>query len=91
MTFHKFNRNFSSVLSKLTTYVVGDQVTISRKITKEEVEEFTRISGDTNPIHTGDKAIVHGAFLNSIVSGVIGTKLPGPGGCCDSTDIELPK
>lgn len=83
-------RAFSNVLSKFKTYKVGDQVTVTRKITKEDVEDFKRISGDTNPIHSSEDAIVHGAFLNSIVSGVIGTKLPGPGAMVAQQILNFP-
>ena len=46
-----------------------------RLITKADVENFGRVSGDTNPVHfEGDQPIVHGALLIGIVSGIIGTK-----------------
>lgn len=70
--------------------VAGNVVTINRKITQKDVEEFSRISGDTNPIHSGPKGIVHGAFLNSLVSGVIGTQLPGPGTIVVSQTLRFP-
>lgn len=75
------HRHFSNGKSK-TLCDIGDQVTISRTITKKDVDNFSILSKDTNMIHVTDipeKAVVHGAFLNSIVSGVMGTKLPGPG------------
>lgn len=86
-------RTFSNVLSKFKTYKIGDKVTVARKITKEDVEDFRRISGDTNPIHSTEsmeKAVVHGAFLNSIVSSVIGTKLPGPGAMVVQEILHFP-
>lgn len=76
------SRNFSLMNSKVSHFPTGEQVTVSRTITKQDVEKFTELSGDTNLIHDTDKqknAVVHGAFLNSLVSCVIGTKLPGPG------------
>lgn len=69
---------------------VGDFVTVSRKITQHDVEEFSRISGDINPIHAGAKGIVHGAFLNALVSAVIGTRLPGPGTKVVSQTLRFP-
>lgn len=60
--------------------LVGSKVVINKTITKDDVQLFGQITGDMNPIHhKGEKAIVHGALLNGLVSGVIGTKLPGPG------------
>lgn len=59
------------------------RVVVKRTITQDEVDQFTQITGDTNPIHSrdfpADKRCVHGAFLNGIVAGIIGTQLPGPG------------
>ncbi|KAF6198066.1 hypothetical protein GE061_007812 [Apolygus lucorum] len=65
-------------------------VVIERLVTREDVESFARLSGDTNPIHLTGKAIVHGALLNSFLSGVIGTKLPGPGTILVSQTFKFP-
>lgn len=72
---------------------VGDSVTVVRTVTEDDLTEFGRLTGDTNPIHFSNhtnKAIVHGAFLNSIVSGVIGTELPGPGTLVVSQNLYFP-
>ncbi|XP_063709999.1 LOW QUALITY PROTEIN: armadillo repeat-containing protein 7 [Culicoides brevitarsis] len=63
-------------------FKAGDVVRTTRVITQRDLDRFSDISGDHNPIHKGGQpkpAIVHGAFLNSIISGIIGTQLPGPG------------
>lgn len=75
------HRCFSNVKS-VTSLAVGKQIIVSRTITRDDVENFSVLSKDTNIIHAVDKqeqAVVHGAFLNAIVSGVMGSKLPGPG------------
>lgn len=72
----------NNVTSKPPNRESDTEAVMSRTITVEDVVNFSKLSGDTNPIHSShssENAIVHGAFLNSIVSGVIGTKLPGPG------------
>ncbi|KAF2898310.1 hypothetical protein ILUMI_07863, partial [Ignelater luminosus] len=71
----------------------GDTCTIVKKITDEDIQNFCKISGDTNPIHIKNdsgNAVVHGAFLNGLVSGVIGTKLPGPGTLVVSQNLNFP-
>lgn len=86
-------RNFSNVISKIKKYTVGDEVRISRRITKEDLDDFTKLSGDTNPIHQAEgleTALVHGAFLNSLVSAVIGTRLPGPGTMVVQQTLNFP-
>lgn len=86
-------RQNSNILSKFKGFKEGDKVTVQRKITNEDVEAFARLSGDTNHIHfknDHEKAIVHGAFLNGIVSAVIGTKLPGSGTLVVSQNLNFP-
>lgn len=67
---------------------VGDVAEVIHTVTAETVREFVRASGDDNPIH-GDpsfaattrfgRVIAPGMLTASFVSGVIGTRLPGPG------------
>ena len=68
---------------KKKSVAAGDKVIETRYISQEDVNRFAKISGDHNPIHSANgtlpKSIVHGALLNGLVSGVIGTRLPGPG------------
>lgn len=79
---------------------VGDTATLTKKITFEEVKKFAEVSGDTNPIHIDkeyikeqtkfEDCVVHGAFLNSVVSGIIGTRLPGPGTLVVKQELNFP-
>ena len=68
----KFNRLASS-------FTLGSKITECRAVTATDVVNFSNLTGDFNPVHFGDKAIVHGVLLNGFVSSVLGTKLPGPG------------
>lgn len=75
------------------SFKIGDCATVIKTITEKDLVEFGRLSGDINPIHfpsDKSKAVVHGAFLNSLVSGVIGTKLPGPGTVVVSQNLNFP-
>lgn len=79
---------------------VGDDATLKKRITKEDVTQFGSLTGDTNPIHTDDlyvrectkfeHCVVHGAFLNGLVSSVIGTQLPGPGTVVVKQELNFP-
>lgn len=73
---------------------VGDRVTVTRIITLDEVQSFAMITQDWNPIHCANEenlpVIVHGAFLNGLVSAVIGTKLPGPGSILAEQVLKFP-
>jgi acyl dehydratase len=74
----------------------GDKVSEVRCVSQEDVDTFAKLTGDHNPIHkvwarTPDHpVIVHGALLNGLISGVIGTKLPGPGTMVVSQTLHFP-
>lgn len=71
---------------------VGDTVSVTKAITQEDVLNFAKLTGDYNPIHVElPRNIVHGALLNGLVSGVIGTKLPGPGTIVVQETLVFPK
>lgn len=78
----------------------GDTASDCRKITRTDLRVFGALCGDENPVHysgvpAGDgktqRVLVHGAFLNSLVSGVIGTKLPGPGAIVVGQNLRFPR
>ena len=67
---------------------LGMEETFSRTITETDLRNFSGVSGDTNPMHLNEEyakttpfggCIVHGMLTASLISAVIGTKLPGPG------------
>lgn len=67
---------------------VGDQAKQSKIITEDDIIRFSEIVGDKNPIHTDPEfaknsmfgeQIAQGMLIGSLISGVLGTKLPGPG------------
>src|SRR5260370_18464542 len=67
---------------------VGMRETIVKTVQNEDVIGFAELSGDHNPIHLSEHfarktrfggRIVHGLYTASLISGVIGMRLPGPG------------
>src|SRR6202012_30658 len=67
---------------------VGMEETFSRTVTDTDMRNFSGVSGDTNPMHLNEEfaaatpfkhTIVFGMLTASLISAVIGTKLPGPG------------
>ncbi|KAL9953056.1 hypothetical protein ACROYT_G040408 [Oculina patagonica] len=90
----RYFANSSSALFK-----VGDEVEVRRVVSMRDVQQFARITGDTNPIHLDEKfakktqvgqLIVHGVILNGIISAIHGTKLPGPGCMIMSQSLKYP-
>ncbi len=67
---------------------IGMQETISKTVLSSDVVGFAEISGDRNPIHLSEHfaaktpfgtRIAHGLYTASLISAVLGTRLPGPG------------
>lgn len=70
----------------------GDQVSVFKVITNDDIRRFAELTGDYNPIHIESaKNIAHGALLNGLVSGLIGTKLPGAGTIVIEQSLTFPK
>ncbi|MCM2314902.1 MAG: MaoC family dehydratase [Thermoanaerobaculia bacterium] len=67
---------------------VGEVARRSRRIEREDIELFTRISGDRNPLHYDEalakrtkfgRLIVQGGITTAILNAVVAEDLPGPG------------
>jgi acyl dehydratase len=67
---------------------VGQKAELTREVLKKDIEMFTAISGDRNPLHydaelaTATKfggIIVQGGVTSAILNAVVAEKLPGPG------------
>ncbi|MFL1463511.1 MaoC family dehydratase [Roseococcus sp. DSY-14] len=67
---------------------VGQTASFAKTITEADILLFCAVSGDTNPVHIDAEAakasmfgerIAHGMLSASLISTVLGTRLPGPG------------
>ena len=67
---------------------VGKTFEITITITEEMVENFALATGDYNPIHMDEDyargtifktRVVHGMLHAGLISGIVGTRFPGPG------------
>ena len=67
---------------------VGDKAELRKTFIEEDVAEFARVSGDSNPAHMDENyakttqfktRIVHGMLAGSLFSALLGTDLPGVG------------
>ncbi len=67
---------------------VGDKAERSRKVSDRDIELFTEISGDRNPLHYDKEAaqatsfgeiVVQGGVTSAILNAVVAEDLPGPG------------
>lgn len=78
------------VISTKRDLKVGDTAFLEKLITESDLKSFMEVSTDRNPVHSGEKCIVHGALLNGLVSAAFGTKLPGPGTILVEQHLRFP-
>lgn len=66
----------------------GDTAELSRAVSAADIEKFTDLSGDRNPLHYDAAAaersgfgeiVVQGGITSAILNAVVAEKLPGPG------------
>src|SRR6478672_2448359 len=67
---------------------VGMTETLNKTVASSDVIGFAQLTGDRNPIHLSEHfaaktsfgaRIAHGLYTASLISAVLGTRLPGPG------------
>jgi 3-hydroxybutyryl-CoA dehydratase len=67
---------------------IGMTETLHKTIDSSDVVGFAEVTGDRNPIHLSEHfaaqtpfgtRIAHGLYTASLISAVLGTRLPGPG------------
>ncbi|WP_075213967.1 bifunctional enoyl-CoA hydratase/phosphate acetyltransferase [Mongoliimonas terrestris] len=78
--------------------VVGETAELRRLITTDDLYVFAAASGNYNPMHlphedgNGDgqvEGVAPGMFVASLISAVLGTKLPGPGTLYRAQSLEF--
>ncbi|OUD12322.1 MaoC family dehydratase [Thioflexithrix psekupsensis] len=77
---------------------VGLSERYAKTITDADIVLFAGVSGDTNPVHINQEfaeqtlfkgRIAHGMLTASLISTVLGTKLPGPGAIYVSQQLKF--
>jgi len=69
-------------------FTIGQTASRDNTVERQHIEQFARVSGDHNPLHTHEDfakktrfkgIIAHGMLTASFISAVIGNDLPGAG------------
>ena len=77
---------------------IGMRESYRKEVKSSDVVGFAEISGDRNPIHLSEHfaaktpfggRIAHGLYTASLISAVIGTRLPGPGAIYMSQTLKF--
>lgn len=88
----------SASMDRLDELHVGQSESITRTITADDVAQFARLSGDYNALHVDDEfaartefssRVVHGFLHASLLSTLVGMRLPGRGALYLSQSIEF--
>jgi acyl dehydratase len=67
---------------------IGERASLRRRVTTEDIERFTAMTGDRNPVHYDARVagaskfgsiIVQGGVTTGLLNAVVAEKLPGPG------------
>ena len=84
----------------MSDFFVGQSASMSKQFSQEEVDAFSRMSLDINPIHLDEayaaktlfgRRIIHGFLSGSLISAVIGNILPGEGAIYLHQDMDFRK
>ena len=79
---------------------VGMSESFSKAVSSSDVVGFAELTGDRNPIHLAQHfaaktpfktRIAHGLYTSSLISAVLGTRLPGPGAIYISQTLNFPR
>src|SRR4051795_12317527 len=77
---------------------VGMSESFSKVVSSSDVVGFAELTGDRNPIHLAQHfaaktplktRIAHGLYTASLISAVLGTRLPGPGAVYRSQTLNF--
>jgi acyl dehydratase len=78
----------ASASASASAPAVGEVARRTRRISRRDIELFTEISGDRNPIHYDDELaarsrfggiVVQGGVTSGLLNAVVAEDLPGPG------------
>ncbi|MCA9262688.1 MAG: bifunctional enoyl-CoA hydratase/phosphate acetyltransferase [Planctomycetales bacterium] len=67
---------------------IGQTASLTRTLTRQDIQLFAILSGDVSPAHVGDAyaedgmfrgVVGHGMWTGALISALLGTALPGPG------------
>jgi len=84
--------------ARIDTFSVGDTRQCELQVSPKDVEIFSQLSGDTNPLHMDEAAaneygfprrVAHGMIALGAISRLIGTELPGPGALWVAQDVQF--
>ena len=84
----------------MAEFAPGQKASLTKTISEADVYAFAGVTGDFNPLHVNAEVarqsrfgerIAHGILTAGLISAVLGTRLPGPGGIYLSQSLKFLK
>ncbi len=85
-------------MKKFEDIEIGEKAYFSKTLSETDLHLFCGISGDFNPLHVDKmysskslfkERVVHGLLVASLISNVLGMRLPGPGTVYVSQNLKF--
>ena len=83
--------------NSINNWIKGDFRTITHQFTEDDVNTFSNLTGDNNPLHMDSNyasttaaggRVVHGMLAASFISTLVGVKIPGQGALWNDFQIN---
>ena len=87
-------------MPKFKEIQIGDSASIERVVCLKDIETFSNLTGDKNPLHVDQSfaekskfgsRVAHGMLTSSFISTLIGVTLPGEGSIITNISLDFRK
>ena len=87
-------------MPKFKEIQIGDSASIERVLCLKDIETFSNLTGDKNPLHVDQSfaekskfgsRVAHGMLTSSFISTLIGVTLPGEGSIITNISLDFRK
>ena len=87
-------------MPKFKEIQIGDSASIERVVCLKDIETFSNLTGDKNPLHVDQSfaekskfgsRVAHGMLASSFISTLIGMTLPGEGSIITNISLDFRK
>lgn len=85
-------------MARYEDFEVGQRASFSKTITEADIALFVGVTGDVNPLHVDEEfatstffgsRVAHGVLAGSLISTIVGTRLPGTGAIYRAQSFEF--
>ena len=83
---------------KIKDLLLGQEFSLTKKISSSDVDMFAKLTGDNSPIHMEGRfarergfkdRVVHGGILVGCISNLVGTRFPGKNSIIQTLEVKF--